>query len=283
MSDQTSRPRVIAVTSGKGGVGKTNIAVNLAVSLRLLGARVLLLDADMGLGNVDVLLGLNARYDLRDVLLHGKALEHAVMDGPRGVKILPAPSGVEAMTRLTDEQIEKFLGELLLHCGGIDYIVADTAPGIGPAVVKCLLAADEIMLVTNPEPTALTDAYAVLKLLSLRSEAGSKAAFVVMNQTESKEEALGSFDRLRRAARRFLGWHPEYLGSVCRDETVGLATRRQVDFLTHYTAAPCSRDVRKLAARLVSSHRPGAEGMGRFFKRMMEPSDEQLSEEHRVA
>jgi len=283
MKEQKQGPKVIAVTSGKGGVGKTNIAVNLAVSLRLLGAGVLVLDADMGLSSVDVLLGLRVRYDLRDVLLHGRELEQVVVEGPRGVKILPAASGVEAMARLSDRQMEDFLAALLRYCGSMDYVVADTAPGIGPSVVSCLLAADEVVLITNPEPTALTDAYALLKLLRARSEAADIPAFVVMNRVESKEEALGSFDRLRRAAERFLGWSPRYLGSVWRDETVELAVKRQVDFLTHYTAAACSRDVRKLAARLVSSRAPGAEGLGRFFRKIVEGEDGRSAQEHRVA
>jgi flagellar biosynthesis protein FlhG len=268
------RPRVIAVTSGKGGVGKTNVAVNLAVSVRLFGVQVLLLDADLGLGNVDVLLGLNARHDLRDVVLHGLDLEQVVVEGPRGVKILPGASGVEAMTRLDEEEVSGFLAELEAYCSRMDYLVVDTAPGISPAVINCLVAADDVVLVTNPEPTSLTDAYALLKVLSNRDQARQKTVFIVMNQIDSKEEALRSFDRLRAATRRFLEWDLEYLGSVAWDDTVAAATKRQVDFLTHYSAAPCSRDIRKLAARLVSTGKPGQRDMGRFLRKMMEGSNE---------
>ncbi|MFO8008637.1 MAG: MinD/ParA family protein [Candidatus Brocadiia bacterium] len=273
MNEEATRPRIIVVTSGKGGVGKTNMAANLAVSLRLFGVQVMLLDADMGLGNVDVLLGLNVRHDLRDVLLHGRRLDQVVIEGPRGVKILPGASGVEEMTRLSDQKVQQFLADLQRYCAGMDYLVVDTAPGISPSVVNCLLAADEIVLVTNPEPMAVTDAYALLKVLSSRSSGAEKPVFVVMNQTGSREEAVRSFDRLRLAAERFLGRAVEYLGSVAWDDAVGQATRRQVDFLTHFSEADCSRDVRKLAARLVSSGKGGEQDMGRFFRNIMEPSD----------
>ncbi len=266
--------RVVAVTSGKGGVGKTNLAANLAVSLRMFGVKVLLLDADVGLANIDVLLGLNVRYDLRDVLLHGRPLEQVVMEGPRGLKVLAGASGVEEMTRLSDEKLQTFFDCLTDYSRQMDFVVVDTAPGISPAVVNCLMAADDILLVTNSEPTSLTDAYALLKVMSRRQEARRKTVSVVMNQMRSKEDAVRAFDRLRATALRFLHWEVEYLGSVARDETVGEATRRQVDFLTHYAESACSRDVRKIAARLVSTVGEGAEDLGRFFRRVLEPADE---------
>ncbi len=271
MTEQQQKPRIIAVTSGKGGVGKTNVAVNLAVSLRLFGVQVMLLDADMALGNVDILLGLDVRHDLREVLLEGKELEDVVVEGPRGIRILPGASGVEEMARLSDGQLESFLQKLRRYCARMDYVVVDTAPGISPTVINCLLAADELVVVTNPEPAALTDAYAVLKVLKRRKPEAGNSPYVVVNQTGSKEEALRSFDRLRSAAGRFLQWDLEYLGSVAADDIVSVAARRQVDFLTHYASAACSQDVRKLAARLVSSTGGGHRDMGRFFKKMMEP------------
>lgn len=266
MNEPAAGPHILAVTSGKGGVGKTNLAVNLAVCLRLFNVKVLLLDADMGLGNVDVLLGLDVTHSLRDVVLRGLPIERIVVDGPRGLKILPGASGVEEMARLGDRRLDAFLEKLERYCAPMDFVVVDTAPGISPAVVRCLLAADQTLLVTNSEPTSMTDAYAVLKVMSNRPESSARPVSVIMNQAGSKEEALRSFDRLRSVAKRFLDRDLEYLGSVSWDETVSEATKRQVDFLTHYSAAACSRDVRKIAARLVSSRRSGGAEMGRFFK-----------------
>jgi flagellar biosynthesis protein FlhG len=268
------KPRVLAVTSGKGGVGKTNLAVNLALCLRFFGVNVLLLDADMGLGSVDVLLGLDVVHNLKDVVLKGWPLERIVIEGPRGLKILPGACGVEELARLSETDLQRLLRQIQEYCAQMDFVVVDTSPGISPAVVGCLLAADETLLVTNSEPTSLTDAYALLKAMSRRPEAAAKPVSVIMNQTGSKEEALRSFDRLRSAAKRFLGVDVEYLGSVARDETVSEATKRQVAFLTHYSASPCSRDVRKIAARLVSAARGGSADMGRFFKAIGEVRDE---------
>ncbi len=274
MNSEQNRPRIIAVTSGKGGVGKTNVALNLAISLRVLGGKVLLLDADMSMGNVDVLLGLNLQRDLRDLLLGDASLAQVVADGPRGIKILPGASGVEELANLDDRRMQEFLRKLEAFCAEMDYLVVDTATGISAGVINCLLAADEIVLVTNTEPTALTDAYALLKVYGRRAGEDAGKVFIIMNQIGSKEEAMGSFDRLRGAAERFLGWEPEYLGSISWDDTVSVATKQQVDFLTHYASAPCSQDIRKLAARLVSAGRSGGEGVGRFFRKMMDPRDE---------
>ncbi len=274
VNEQRAKPRLIAVTSGKGGVGKTNVAVNLALCLRLLGAKVLLLDADVGLGNVDVLLGLEVRYDLRDVLLHGRPLEQTVLDGPRGLKILPGASGVEEMATLGAERLDAFFAQLAGYCAGMDFVLADTAPGISPPVINCLMAVDDVLLVTNPEPTALTDAYALLKVMSRRPEARSKRVSLILNQIASKEEAMRSYDRLRATSKQFLDWDVDYLGSIAWDGTVGEATRRRVDFLTHYADAPCTRDVRKLAARLISGSLGGEADVGRFFRQVMEGADE---------
>jgi len=261
---------VLAVTSGKGGVGKTNVAVNLGISLRLFGVNVLLLDADVGLGNVDVLLGLDTFHNLRDVLLEDKPIEHVVVEGPRGMKILPGASGVEQLTRLSEEKLGSFMQQVQAYCSEMDFVVVDTSSGISSAVIACLAAADEMILVTNSEPTSLTDAYALLKVMNNHQAERKKPVSVVMNQTSSKEEALRSYDRLRGATRRFLGWDVDYLGSVARDDTVSEATKRQVDFLTHYESSACTRDMKKIAARLVSAGRGGCGNVGRFFEKMIE-------------
>jgi flagellar biosynthesis protein FlhG len=274
MTPARKAPRVLAVTSGKGGVGKTNLAVNLALCLRMFEVSVLLLDADMGLANVDVLLGLDAPANLRDVVLNGRPLESVVVEGPRGLKVLPGASGVQQMAGLSEETLDALLREVERYCAQMDFVIVDTAPGISPAVIKCLLAADETLLVTNSEPTSLTDAYALLKLMSRHPEGRAKPVSVIMNQVSSKEEALRSFDRLRAAARRFLDMDVQYLGSVAWDETVSEATKRQVAFLTHYSASACSRDVRKIAARLVSAERDGSADMGRFFRAVGEVMNE---------
>ncbi len=273
MQTTARRPRILAVTSGKGGVGKTNFAVNISVCLRMFGVDVLLLDADIGLGNVDVLLGLDTYHDLRDCLLGGKPVEHVVVQGPRGLRILPGASGVEALTTLEEPKIRAFLEQVRDYCANMDYVVIDTSPGISAGVLACLECADEILLVTSPEPTAITDAYALLKVMDHRG-GERRPVSVVMNQTCNREEAVRSFDRLRITAERFLRRPVDYLGAVTHDPTVREATRRQVDFLTHYEDSDCTRDVRKIAARLVSAGPAGEGDVGRFFQHMMEGARE---------
>ncbi|KPK66187.1 MAG: hypothetical protein AMK73_00855 [Planctomycetes bacterium SM23_32] len=274
MSEAPRRPRILAVTSGKGGTGKTNLAANLALCLRMFKVEVLLVDADLGLGNVDVLLGLDVRHNLRDVVRDECGVEQIVVEGPRGLRILPGASGVEEMVRLSDQELARLLEKIDRYCSQMDFVVVDTAPGISPGVISCLLAADQALLVVSPEPTAVTDAYALLKVLSRRPGGRDKPVSVVMNQIGSREEALRSFDRLRRTVARFLQMDIEYLGAVAWDETVVQAAKRQVAFATHYAGAPCSRDVRKLAARLVSSARGGSADMGRFFRSVSEVLNE---------
>jgi flagellar biosynthesis protein FlhG len=234
---------------------------------------VLLLDADIGLGNVDVLLGLTPDHDLRDVILHGKTIQEVVVDGPWGLKILPGAAGVEELLKVDDDVLKKFLADLEEYCAAMDFVVIDCAPGISTQVINCLLAADEVILVSNPEPMARTDAYALLKVLSSREEARGKRISVIMNQASNRDEGVRSFDRIRSAAKRFLNWDIQYLGSVAKDESVSEAAKRQVDFITHYTASPCSRDVRKIAARLLSEQGEAGASVGRFFRALVEGSE----------
>ena len=269
MQEPTRGPRILAVTSGKGGVGKTTVAVNLSVCLRLLGAELLLLDADMGLANVDVLLGLRTIYNLRDVLLKHKSIPEVIAEGPAGLKILPGVSGVQGMG-LTDEAFAEFLLQLQRYCRRMAFVVVDTAAGIAPSVINYLLAADEVLLVTSPDPLAITDAYALLKVMRGKQETEAPKVSVIMNQANREEEAQRAFERLRRAAERFLGWQVRYLGPVACDETVRIATKRQVAFQTQFSTAPCSRDIRSIATRLVNAGQRSGVGVGSFFRRMME-------------
>jgi len=255
------------VTGGKGGVGKTSISINLALCLRLFGKSVMLVDADLGLADVDVLLGLNVERTLKDVILKGSPVEDAVVEGPYGLKILPGASGVEEMVRLGEEARQQFLQQIQQYCMNMDVVVVDTSPGIHSPVVDCLVAADQIVLVTSPEPMALTDAYALLKVINAHSV--RKRISILVNKAQSREEAVRTFDRLRVTAERFLGLDVEYLGSLSRDEAVLRASKQQRDFLTHYAGSEVSRDLRKIAARLLSAGSDAANDLGRFFRQII--------------
>ncbi len=240
--------RTLAIASGKGGVGKSNLAANLAVALGELGARVLLLDADLTQANLDLLLGLNPRFDLQHVVSGEKSLEEIVVEGPRGVSLVPAASGVPALADLDDYRLECLLRGLGNLEAGTDLILIDVASGTSRQVLSFCLAADEVVVVTTPEMPAFSDAYAMIKLLQQRGL--TRPPHLVVNAAASPEEAEEVAHRLRLVARRFLQLEPDSLGFVPFDPAVPRAVRRQEPVVTAFPRSPAAHAYRALAARL---------------------------------
>ena len=240
--------RTLAFASGKGGVGKSNLAANLAVALGELGARVLLLDADLAQANLDLLLGLNPRYDLQHVFSQEKLLEEIVVEGPRGVSLVPAASGVPALADLDDYRLECLLRGLGQLEADVDLILIDVASGTSRPVLSFCLAADEVVMVTTPEMPAFSDAYAMIKLLKQRGL--TRPPHLVVNAAASPEEAEEVTHRLRLVARRFLQLEPESWGYVPFDAAVPSAVRRQEPVVTAFPRSPAAQAYRALAARL---------------------------------
>lgn len=246
--------RSIAVTSGKGGVGKTSVATNLALALARHGLKVLLVDGDLSLANVDLLLGVIPQKNLGDVVLGQASIEEVVLETAEGVRLLPAGSGVEELADLDDFRRERLLREMTRLETGIDLILLDTGSGIGRQTIHLARAADQVLLVTTPEPTAFADAYATLKVLSrgrLRGRPG-----LVVNMVATPEEGRDIERRIRVVAERFLRMRPEYFGHVCRDESVGLAVRRQEPFLRAFPNSPAARCIESLASRILREPPP---------------------------
>lgn len=241
--------KVIAVTSGKGGVGKTNLTVNLALALGLLGQRVLIIDADLGMANVDVILGSRAKYALMDLLDPAVTLEDVIVQGPYGVSYIPGGSGIEkAGTFRPGEQ--RLLLQKLAACGRIaDIILIDTGAGLGKNVMNFIMAADEVLLITTPEPTSLTDAYAVMKAYSVYAPDGCMK--LVINRVYEEEESREVATKLAQTAERFLHIHIDSLGYIFDDPMVRKAVRRQTPFLAAWPDAAASRCVRALASGLL--------------------------------
>lgn len=245
--------RTIAITSGKGGVGKTSVAVNLGLLLAGEGHRVALLDGDMGLANVDVLLGLTPKFTLRHVVEGRKTLNEIMLRGPNGLHVIPASRGVEAMAHLTAAERAQLLERLGQLEGLIDILLIDTAAGISPNVLSLILAADETIVVTVPEPTAITDAYAVIKVLSRHR--ADPCAGILMNMVEGASQAEEMFEQLRRVIRHFLKVEVGFAGHVVRDECVGRAVCEQKPFSVCFPYARASRSLLELARSLtLSSH-----------------------------
>ena len=242
--------RVVAITSGKGGVGKTNIAVNLAIAMRDKGYRVLVIDADLGMANVDVMLGTSSRRHLLDLLRPEIKLDDVIVESPHGVQYISGGSGIEKA--LEYDRAEKLLlQQKLADCAArADVILVDTGAGLGRNVMDFILAADEVLLVTTPEPTSLTDAYAVMKAYSIY--AAQKNLRLVINRVyepkESREVAL----KLQRAAEKFLHMPVDCLGYVCEDASVTKAVRRQQPLIKAAPASAAARCIDALAEAIIT-------------------------------
>jgi flagellar biosynthesis protein FlhG len=257
-----SRPRrrIIAVTSGKGGVGKTNIVTNLALALARQGIRVLVLDADLGLANVDLLLGIAPQFDLQDVILGGRSIEDIVLDGPDGIRIIPASSGVEELANLDEYRTEVLLRSLADLDREVDLILIDSASGIGTHATAMVQAADEILVVTTPEPTSFSDAYAMIKVLSKRPL--KCVPSLLVNQAGSEEEAIEVARRVRSVAKRFLNLDVPYWGFILADESVPKSVLRQEPFLSTYPYSPAASCIYQLARRVLGMGPKPAPGSG---------------------
>jgi len=245
-----SSTRIISITSGKGGVGKTNIAANLAYILASMSQKTMVLDADVGLANIDVILGVNAPYNLYHVLKEEKTLAEIIIEGPGGIKILPSASGIPEMTELSRGQKLTLIDDLNQLSEAIDYMLVDTGAGISSNVMYFNMAAREIIVVTSPEPTALTDAYALIKVLYQRY---AKRRFrLLVNMVKSPSEAKDVYERLSHATDHFLNLTIEYLGYVLFDEKLRDAVRRQKPIAEIYPNSPATRCLVKIAEKICS-------------------------------
>jgi flagellar biosynthesis protein FlhG len=256
-----SRPHgtIVAITSGKGGVGKTNVVINLASSLARLGNRVGIVDADFGLGNVDVLLGLTPEYHLGHFLSGEKTLDEITVEGPHGVRIIPAGNGIRALTRLGKQQWGAFESVIRRISEGLDFLLIDTGAGISDNVVELLLMAERVIVVTSFDPAAVVDAYAVIKILT--GVAPDKEIGVIVNSTRNADEAQTVFRQLDVAAGKFLRRTLRFFGYIVHDPAVREAVLNQRLVVEQAPQAPASRCFRILASRLAGIAPHGGAGL----------------------
>ena len=245
----------VAITSGKGGVGKTSVAVNLATALARLGHRVGILDADFGLGNVDVMLGMTPGAHVGSLLTGDKPLEEVAVDLPSGVRVVPAGSGVRALTSLTPAQWTRLGHAIDALAEDLDFLLIDTAPGIDDHVFQLARLVDEVIVVTSHEPTAIVDAYAMVKLLIAATP--TTAIGIVVNAARDAAQADLVFRQLATAAKRFLGRSVTSYGFVVRDARVGQAVMEQEPIVTRAPESPASLCFRRLALRVANLLKPG--------------------------
>ncbi|MEW6184286.1 MAG: MinD/ParA family protein [Thermodesulfobacteriota bacterium] len=255
--------RTITVTSGKGGVGKTNVAANLALALRRLGENVLIFDADLGLSNVDVLLGLATPYNIFHVLNGKKQLKDVIVEGPQGIKVLPASSGIQEITQLDEFQRLKLLEEFDAFQGEIDTMIIDTGAGISNNVAFFCISAQTIIVVVSPEPTSLTDSYALIKVLFTQYQ--EKEFKILVNSVRDSHEGLKVFKRLAVAADKYLQVSLDYLGCIVSDESIPKAVMAQKAFLEFYPDAQASRNILAIAEKLKENASDGVRGSLQLF------------------
>ncbi len=262
--------RVISVTSGKGGVGKSNIVANLALALAFYGKKVLIIDADLGVGNLDVLLGLSPQYNLNHVLSGEKSLQEIIVEVTPNIKLIPAGSGVQEYTSLGQHEKLRLLDELDMLEEDFDIMIIDTEAGISENVTYFTVAAQEILVVVTPEPTSITDVYALIKLLATRySEHHFK---VLINMARDSEDALEVFRKLANVAGRFLDISLDYLGCVVRDERLIDAVKKQKAVYELYPDSDASNCFTTLAKRVIENSRQSKlkGNIQFFFRRYLE-------------
>ena len=261
----TQKPvRVITVASGKGGVGKTNVSVNLAISLSKLGGRVLLMDADMSLANVDIMLGLQTKYNLSHVLDGEKTLREVIVDGPGGIKIIPAASGVKRMAQLSARENAGIINAFSELSDELDVLIVDTAAGIADSVVSYCRAAQEVIVVVCDEPASITDAYALIKVLS-RDYQVSRFRLVA-NMSRSPAHSQRLYEKFSRVCEQFLRVHIDYFGTVPFDQALRDAVQKQIPVTLSQPASPSAQAFRDMAKKLQTWPVPtGASGYLQFF------------------
>ncbi len=256
--------RVIAVTSGKGGVGKTNIAVNLATRLASMDRRVLLLDADLGLANADLIANVSPRANLAHVIAGRKKIEEVICEGPGGFRFVPGASGLAQMANLTDLERARVMQMMRRFEADNDLILIDTGAGIGRNVLSFVLAADEVLMVTTAEPTAATDAYALIKTVMRKRD--DVAVDLLVNMARDRQEAKRVYDRINAVCRRFLGRSLRDAGHVLHDPRVAHAVRVRRPFVLGEPDGPASVCVTRLA-HMLDRHAKEVREIG-FFRRV---------------
>jgi len=263
------KARAVAVTSGKGGVGKTNVAVNVAIGLARLGLKVAVLDGDLGLANIDIVLGITPEFNLSHVLHGQKKLSEIVTRGPHGVLVMAGGSGVYELANLSQWMLQRFITDIGSLDADIDMLIVDTGAGISRSVMSFVLGCDEVIVVTTPEVTAITDAYGVIKLISV--EKPTSKIRVVVNMARSEKEAENVVRSLRAVIGQFVRAEVnlELLGFVPWDPAVSKAVHEQVPFSISYPYSKAAQSIEQIARRLVNEKppaRPG--GIGALFERV---------------
>ncbi|WP_223066790.1 MinD/ParA family protein [Paenibacillus caui] len=250
--------KIITVSSGKGGVGKSNFTLNLALSLKTYGKKVLLFDADIGMANIDVLMGVRPKYSLYHLLKREKTVSEIIEYGEGGLPFIAGGSGLTELFTLSDQDLHYFTGQIEEIAAEMDYILFDTGAGLSKETFQFIAAADECFVVTTPEPTSITDAYALIKVVSgSRPDVKFK---LMINRVADEKEARFVADKIKLAARRFLNMEIALLGYIRDEAYVMNSVKRQIPFTIAYPHCAASRDIRQIARTLAEESEVKQEG-----------------------
>lgn len=269
-NQEVSNARVIAVTSGKGGVGKTTLSVNIALEMAKRGKKVVIFDADFGLANVEVMLGIRPQYNLLDLIHNNKTMAEIITNGPEGIGFISGGSGVSELAALDNASIKLLISELVKLDQMYDVVIIDTGAGITDSVMEFVMMSPEVLLVVTPEPTSITDSYSLLKVLRRKNSFNPiyKTIHVVANRVESEMEGTEIYNKIDTVSSKFLNTKLQFLGSILQDRNASMAVIEQKPLIHAYPNTAASKGIHQLVAKLMDEtidEYKKKEGIARVF------------------
>lgn len=267
-SEDPKRVRIISITSGKGGVGKTNIATNMALAYHNLGKNVIVIDADLGLANVNVILGTTPPYNLYHVIKKKKSMRDIIIETSYGIKLVAGASGFSQIANMSEEERSGFINELY-ELSNADIIIIDTSAGISRNVLSFLEASDEVVVVTTTEPTSITDAYGIIKTIASEGDNCDLSLKLIVNRVEVAQEGKKIADRIIGIAKQFLNVQVEYLGYIYNDDAVSSSVLKQTPFLVQFPASKATSCLKHIVAKLEKiEYNEERGGFSNFIKKL---------------
>lgn len=270
------KTRIITVASGKGGVGKTNVSVNMAIAYAKLGKKVIVMDADLGLANVNVMLNMIPKFNLYHVIRKQKTMRDIILDTEYGIQIVAGASGFSKIANLSEDERQNFIDELYT-LSSADIVIIDTSAGVSSNVLSFVAAADDAVIVTTPEPTAITDAYGIIKIIATEIDNLNMGLKLVVNRVHSVAEAKKVSDRMTNIAGQFLNLKVDYLGFIYDDPAVQQAVLRQKPFIAMDPKSKASMCVQHIVGRLEKSEVKEGGGLGTLIRRLFRGDERTFS------